>query len=165
MSGSQRGCLKHDGGFRVLVYGGRTYASRVGPAPLADPDAEAARLKAVAEREFAFRVLDRIHRQRGILCIISGCAGGADDAGIEWAELNRIPIARFAVSRREWEILGRSAGPTRNQRMLDQGLPDVAVEFPGGAGTADMRRRLNEKGIVVYEPCTSKSPSTQLETA
>jgi hypothetical protein len=150
-----KGTLKHDGGFRVLVYGGRTYAPRVGCAPLADPTYEAARLKAVAEREFIFRVLDKIHRQRGILCIISGCADGADDAGLEWAELNRIPVARFEVTRREWKEQGRSAGPKRNQGMLDEGLPDVAVEFPGGAGTADMRRRLDWKGVVVYEPCVA----------
>ncbi len=137
----------------MIVYGGRDYAPRVGAEALADPILEARRLKAIAEREFVFRVLDKIHRQRGILCIISGCADGADDAGLEWAELNRIPVARFEVTRRDWEIQGRGAGPRRNQRMIDDGLPDVAVEFPGGAGTRDCRRRLDERGIVVYEPC------------
>lgn len=153
-----RGCLPHGGGYRVLVYGGRSYAPRVCGYVLADPELEAKRQRAVAEREFVFRVLDRVHRQRGVLCLISGCADGADDAGLEWAELNRIPVARFPVSRREWEIMGRSAGPVRNQRMIDEGLPDVAIEFPGGAGTRDMRRRLDERGIVVYEPCSPPVP-------
>ena len=152
-----KGTLPHDGGFRVVVYGGRWFAFRVDSKVLADPKKEAARIKAIREREFVFRVLDKVHRQRGILCVISGGADGADDAGEEWAELNRIPVARFAISRREWEIQGRGAGPRRNQRMIDEGLPDVGIEFPGGAGTADMRRRLDERGIVVYEPCATRA--------
>lgn len=148
-----KGCLPHDGGYRVVVYGGRDYAPRVRGYVLADPELEAGRQRALAEREFVFRTLDKIHRMRGILCVISGCADGADDAGIEWAELNGVPVARFEVTPRMWEVEGRGAGPRRNQRMIDEGLPDVGVEFLGGAGTRDMRRRLDERGIVVYEPC------------
>jgi hypothetical protein len=38
----------------------------------------------------------------------------------------------------EWERLGRKAGPIRNQRMLEEGKPDLVVAFPGGTGTAGM---------------------------
>jgi hypothetical protein len=34
------------------------------------------------------------------------------------------------------------AGFIRNQQMLDEGKPTHALGFPGGAGTADMRRRI-----------------------
>ena len=47
--------------------------------------------------------------------------------------------------------LGLSAGPARNQRMLDEGKPDAGIAFPGGPGTADMTRRLKEAGIPVWE--------------
>ena len=32
---------------------------------------------------------------------------------------------------------------------LDSGI-DVAIQFPGGTGTADMRRRLDKAGVKVY---------------
>lgn len=34
--------------------------------------------------------------------------------------------------------------------MLDSGI-DLAIEFPGGRGTADMRRRLDKAGVKVIE--------------
>lgn len=42
------------------------------------------------------------------------------------------------------------AGPDRNQRMIDEGRPDLVVAFPGGRGTADMIRRATEAGIEVF---------------
>jgi len=123
--------LKHDGGYRVLVYGGRDFT----------------------DEEVVYRALDKVHRARGVLCVITGMARGADSLAWEWAKANRIPTAEYPISRGDWQTYGKGAGPIRNQRMLDQGLPDVAIEFPGGSGTRDMRRRLDEKGVPVYEPC------------
>lgn len=44
---------------------------------------------------------------------------------------------------------GKAAGPIRNQRMLDEGKPDLVVAFPGGRGTADMVRRAKAAGVPV----------------
>jgi len=53
----------------------------------------------------------------------------------------------------EWDRLGRSAGPLRNQRMLDEGRPDLVLAFhtdPGlGLGTRDMVRRARAAGVPV----------------
>lgn len=51
----------------------------------------------------------------------------------------------------DWAKNGRSAGPIRNQEMLDTGI-DLVIAFPGGAGTADCVRRARRAGIKVHEP-------------
>jgi hypothetical protein len=43
------------------------------------------------------------------------------------------------------------AGPLRNQRMLDEGKPDLVVAFPGGGGTKDLVRRAVKAGVSVHE--------------
>lgn len=47
--------------------------------------------------------------------------------------------------------LDRSAGPKRNQRMLDKGKPDLVLAFPGGDGTADMVRKAKSAGVPIIE--------------
>jgi hypothetical protein len=46
---------------------------------------------------------------------------------------------------------GRAARPIRNQRMLDEGKPDLVVAFPGGRGTTDMIRRAERAGVPVRQ--------------
>jgi hypothetical protein len=46
---------------------------------------------------------------------------------------------------------GKAAGPIRNQRMIDEGKPDLVIAFPGGRGTADMVSRAKKAGIPVQE--------------
>lgn len=53
----------------------------------------------------------------------------------------------------DWTKHGRAAGPIRNQRMLDEGKPDLVLAFhhdPNlGRGTADMVRRARAAGVPV----------------
>lgn len=51
----------------------------------------------------------------------------------------------------DWKTHGRAAGPIRNQRMIDEGKPDLVIAFPGGRGTADMVRRARRANIEVIE--------------
>lgn len=122
---------------KVLVYGGRAYRNR----------------------KRLFDELDKLHADEPIECVIHGDANGADRLGKAWAKWSRILDIRFPA---RWEDVGvpgavvryRSdgtaynviAGFQRNQQMADQ-LPDVAIECPGGSGTADMRKRLIKVGI------------------
>ena len=39
----------------------------------------------------------------------------------------------------------------RNQKMLDEGKPDLVVAFAGGRGTADMVRIAKRSGVEVRE--------------
>lgn len=107
---------------RVLIFGGRDFVGR--------------------QRHFDW--LDEVVPDGPT--VISGVAKGADAFGEFWANNYGYPVERFHA---DWEGQGKKAGVLRNQRMLDSGI-DVAIQFPGGAGTADMRRRLDKAGVKVY---------------
>jgi hypothetical protein len=111
---------------RVLVCGGREYA----------------------DREKLAAVLADLRRTRGITHLIAGGARGADAFAAEWADDEDIPCSIYMA---DWEGLGRKAGPIRNQRMLDDGKPDLVIAFPGGRGTADMVRRARDAGVETIE--------------
>lgn len=109
---------------RVLVCGGRDFKDL----PLLD------------------RTLDELHAKRGFKKLITGCASGADLMSRFWAGFAGLPIDVYVA---DWKKHGRSAGPKRNQRMLDDGKPDLVVAFPGGRGTLDMVRRAKAAGVEV----------------
>lgn len=112
---------------RVLVCGGRDYS---------DWD----RVQAV---------LNKLHEANIIDVIIEGGARGADRMGREWARM--IGGADVETYEAEWEHHGKFAGHLRNQRMLDEGKPDLVIAFPGGRGTADMVRKARKAGVEVIE--------------
>lgn len=107
---------------RVVVFGGRGFT----------------------DRRMAYIVLDRLHATRGFTTVIHGDYRGADWLARDWARAHEIPDEPYAA---EWKRYRGRAGPLRNQRMIDEGRPDFAVEFPGGAGTTDMRTRCILAGI------------------
>ena len=49
----------------------------------------------------------------------------------------------------DWDKHGRAAGPIRNAQMAR--YADAVALFPGGRGTASMRRVAEKAGITVYE--------------
>jgi hypothetical protein len=116
---------------KVLVTGGRSYA-----------DANA-----------VYSELDQLLGQapQDCLTIIQGAASGADKLARDWCIARKVPFANYPA---DWTTYGRSAGPRRNQRMLDREQPDLVLAFPGGAGTEDMVARALRAGVPVnrYEP-------------
>ncbi len=110
-------------GLRVLVCGGRNFA----------------------DADKLYTELDRIHAQTPIACIIEGGAKGADYLAARWSAKKGLDHhARYPA---DWALHGKAAGPMRNQKMLDEGKPDLVVAFPGGRGTADMVQRAKKAGI------------------
>lgn len=77
---------------------------------------------------------------------ICGAARGADSLIIDWAARNGFECIEYPA---DWEKYGPSAGPRRNQQMLDEGKPDIVIAFPGGKGTQDMTRRAMRAGVPV----------------
>lgn len=100
----------------------------------------------MTDSAFVHRVLDQLHKNEGIDCIIHGAARGADRIGGYWARKNRIDERRFPA---DWEAHHNAAGPIRNQQMLDEGMPDLVVAFPDpkSTGTWDMVRRARKAGV------------------
>jgi hypothetical protein len=79
--------------------------------------------------------------------IIEGCADGADRWAELWAKEYHVLIEHFPA---DWRNLGKAAGPIRNQRMLDEGKPDLVVGFDMGTqGTHDMLRRAAKAHVPV----------------
>ena len=109
---------------RVIVCGGRDYR----------------------DRRKLYEVLDVTHAANLIGLLITGEARGAYGLAVDWAGMRNVETL---VINADWETQGRSAGPKRNQRMLDEGKPDLVIAFPGGSGTADMVKRSELAGVPV----------------
>jgi hypothetical protein len=119
---------------RVLVCGGRDYA----------------------DTDHVNNELIRLHAEHGPwAAVIHGDATGADHEAMLWAMMMKIPHRPF---RADWRTHGRAAGPIRNQRMIDEGKPDLVIAFPGGRGTANMIESARRAGLRVIEvaPRTSE---------
>jgi hypothetical protein len=114
---------------RILVCGGRDYS----------------------DRQKVYDVLNDYHSKRslyplGITAIIHGGAKGADTLAHDWAKCISVSIEMYPA---DWEKHGRAAGAIRNKQMLDEGLPDLVIAFPGGRGTANMVDQATKAGVKV----------------
>lgn len=115
------------------------------------------------DKRAVYNALDRLCEERGWqtpkdeygnwlpanVTIIHGGATGADALADDWAIVNWVPQMSFPA---DWRKHGNSAGPIRNQQMIDEGQPTLVVAFPGGRGTEDMKRRAKKAGIPIVEP-------------
>ncbi|MEQ3698847.1 MAG: DUF2493 domain-containing protein [Paracoccus sp. (in: a-proteobacteria)] len=114
---------------RVIVCGGRDFSDRAG----------------------LYAALDRFRSSYGITCVIQGAAPGADIMAYDWAADRRVMVINEPAM---WKTHGKSAGPIRNQLMIDEHKPNAVIAFPGGVGTADMIKRAKAASIPVYVPAT-----------
>lgn len=78
--------------------------------------------------------------------LIHGDARGADQGGADWGRSEHAKVIAFPA---DWRKYGKRAGPIRNQRMIDEGKPDVVIALPGGKGTANMVALAQASGIPV----------------
>ena len=92
--------------------------------------------------------LETLHYRRPITILVHGGAPGADKMAGQWALQFGLEVEEFPAA---WKEQGPSAGPERNQRMVDAGAHGV-IAFPGGRGTADCCRRAEAAGIKVWRP-------------
>jgi len=101
--------------------------------------------------------------ERKEITIISGMASGADSLGVEIANLHGILLEEYPAA---WEDLTTEpcvirtnwrgkynllAGIARNQRMLDEGKPDLVLVYWNGKskGTRDMIARTTRVGVKI----------------
>ena len=93
------------------------------------------------------RILDGLLKQYNDFILVEGGANGADTLARRWAQNRNVQYETYMAN---WEQDGRSAGPIRNQRMLDTGL-DMVVAFPGGKGTNHMVTISQAKHVPVID--------------
>lgn len=111
---------------------------------------------------------------RLVHAVFHGAARGADELVDRAARRLGLPVRAVPA---QWSRYGRSAGPRRNQLMLQQaqalaGAHSTAAHavgvlvllFPGGAGTASLRRlACSAVGAVPVElACVRHSPQPEL---
>jgi hypothetical protein len=132
--------------FAILVCGGRDYD----------------------DRDHIFNTLCDVDAKRGpVTHVIHGGATGADSEAMMWAQMMASSPARSIVHapfRADWRGQGKAAGPIRNQRMLDEGKPNLIIAFPGGRGTADMVIRAKSAGVEVIQIAARVQPNKSDET-
>lgn len=143
---------------KVLVCGSRDFGALARYQRLAKDDP--VRIKAEREYKFIMRKLDELAKDwpkrepdkfgntLPLVTIISGTAPGVDSVALDWAVVNWCHSREFPA---DWKVYGHTAGIVRNQKMLTEGQPDLVVAFPGGRGTADMKRRARAAGVKVVE--------------
>lgn len=78
--------------------------------------------------------------------LVSGAARGADTLAAFAATELGATLEEYPA---DWSH-GLSAGPIRNQEMIDKGLPDLALAFGSGKGTDDMVRRCVKARVPTY---------------
>lgn len=122
---------------RAIVCGGRSYQNK----------------------EVVYSTLDYFKKEHGLSVLIHGGATGADDLAKQWATKNGIMIVCYPAN---WTKHGRSAGPIRNQLMLDDGKPDAVIAFPGYRGTKDMIKKAITAGIKCYKITDKEQPASVL---
>ncbi len=80
--------------------------------------------------------------------IIAGACRGADTLAVRAARQCGIRYIEYPA---DWQKFGKSAGPIRNQCMLDLEKPDLVLFFhedlARSRGTLDMLSRVRRKGI------------------
>ncbi len=83
--------------------------------------------------------------------VIHGDARGADTLAKKAAKALGIPHLPFPIPKEDWKIHGKFAGSMRNQKMIDEGNPDLVLAFPdpNSRGTWDMVYRAKANGIPV----------------
>lgn len=113
---------------RLLICGSRNWHDR-----------ETIEQLIVAERELA------LVNSEEFVVIHGHCPDGADALADEICrDLGMVPGVDLIREPAQWKRYGRSAGPRRNQKMLDTHHPDKGYAFRSGgksSGTDDMVKR------------------------
>jgi len=101
------------------------------------------------EFEISSNELEEVIKKSGIIIteLVSGCATGVDKAGEFWAKLNNIPIKKFPA---DWDRLGRSAGPIRNQLMAQYAEALIAIWDGRSPGTKNMITTAEKRKLKVF---------------
>lgn len=85
-------------------------------------------------------------KKYNVTTVFSGACRGADSFGASTACDLHIGVCEYFA---QWSIHGTKAGPLRNEAMAKHA--DICILFPGGKGTADMKRRAIRHGLKIIE--------------
>lgn len=123
--------------YKVIVAGTRTFN-----------DYEA--LKQHLDKQLRYK--SATHR----ICIISGCAKGPDQLGIQYAIEKGYQFLKYPA---DWNKYGTAAGPIRNTQMINNA--DAVIVFWDGQskGTEDTMKKATLKKLPMIINCYKQSDS------
>lgn len=146
---------------RVIIYGGRDF----GMAPEIPEhllikkfeDREYSPASLAFERQYSLKkmleacsvceqIVMGIGRKKNTT-LISGFAKGADRIPCLMHEYFPKDYKDLITFPAKWREHGKKAGPIRNAQMITEGHPTFAIGFPGGSGTAHMKKILDQAGV------------------
>jgi hypothetical protein len=113
----------------------------------------------VARRRLLEATLHECGPSEKLVFVVGDCPTGVDHAVLCWCRKNGVHYARVAAL---WNVHGPSAGPRRNQAMVDMvtELNGSVLAFPGGRGTDDCVRRARTAGLAVRRIVGLTPPET-----
>ena len=112
--------------FKVIIAGGRNFNNYQ-----------------ILKEKCIFYLKDRIKDE---ICIVSGCANGADKLGEKFAEEFRIDVELYPA---QWNTLGKRAGYIRNEEMANNANALIAFWDGESNGTRHMIETAKKKGLLV----------------
>jgi hypothetical protein len=91
--------------------------------------------------------LNEYANEHDIVIVHGDCPTGADAMAQRWASNQKVQVERYPAN---WKRYGRSAGPIRNQEMVDLGA-DICIAFPlpQSRGTIHCMNAARKAGIPV----------------
>lgn len=93
----------------------------------------------------------------GITYVVHGAQRGADLDAETWARSCEIAYTGIPA---KWKTEGAAAGPIRNRLMAEHLArldgDKAVILFPGGSGTASMRREAERAGLRVIGECSTQ---------
>jgi hypothetical protein len=84
-----------------------------------------------------------------VTTVLCGTCRGPDTHGEQWAKRNNVPVEYYPA---DWNTFGKSAGPRRNQQMVDKAEALIVVMVPwsrGARGCLAMAKAAGLKTFVV----------------
>jgi len=91
---------------------------------------------------------EKIESHLPSLVIVGDCPTGADKFAREWCKSFDVKCTVFKA---DWKKFGKSAGPRRNEAMIDNNPDATVLAFPtGGPGTKHCIDYAKKNGLEVY---------------
>lgn len=100
------------------------------------------------DRKAVFAILDAVYRNFPYMALLHGNATGADELAKLWAHGRGVPCIDLPA---QWGFYNSAAGHIRNGWMLRYVKPKFCIAFPGGKGTANMKKQCEAQGVPFYE--------------
>jgi hypothetical protein len=105
-----------------------------------------------ASQEFYEIILRRLKSLPKYSTIIHGGCRGIDTITDSIAKKLKLNVEAYPLTKEDWNVYGRAAGPIRNRQMLDQ-KPDLVLAFhediTSSKGTKDTMKEAHRRGIKV----------------